>query len=443
MLTRSKQNDDPFELSLAEKIFDRAKRTCVAFAVVAVAISGLDLMNIRPLESAAAFYNAHRHARMAEWPALMRKAVDEFSIGEAEASVVVAIPPDRLAMDPLPALNAPRVMAANASPLAALAAARQADAMEVAMVSPRALKQATVADLAQRAQDMARKARDAAKREQPAPQPVAPQAVAKTESSKSPAAATQMTAGDKPAGTSDIKAAQVAPTATLRKAMAYAPVGSAAPPRARLQLASLVTGDAGMVSEAMPVPPVTRIVLPAVISVLPRPAPPPSPSQRLHLHGASRAKAEHCLAEAIYFEARDQPYRGQVAVAQVVMNRVFSGIYPRNVCGVIFQNAHHHLGCQFTFACDGKPEVVTEHGSWSRAKRIAQQTLDGKLYVPAVGTATHYHATYVHPRWVHEMRRMAREGQHLFYRPYAWGSGANEPIWSRIELADLKRKNRR
>jgi spore germination cell wall hydrolase CwlJ-like protein len=107
---------------------------------------------------------------------------------------------------------------------------------------------------------------------------------------------------------------------------------------------------------------------------------------------------------------------------------------------VIFQNASHHLACQFAFACDGKPEVVNEYGPWACARRIARDTLDGKLYVAAVGTATHYHTTYVHPRWVHEMRWLAREGIHLFYRPRAWGSGANEPIWSRAELAALRQR---
>ena len=53
----------------------------------------------------------------------------------------------------------------------------------------------------------------------------------------------------------------------------------------------------------------------------------------------------------------------------------------------------------------------------------------------AVGTATHYNATYVHLYWVREMCRYAREGIHLFYRPRAWGNGSNEPIWSSKELA--------
>ena len=98
------------------------------------------------------------------------------------------------------------------------------------------------------------------------------------------------------------------------------------------------------------------------------------------------------------------------------------------------------MACQFTFACDGKRKTINEFGSWARARRIARETLDGALYVQAVGTSTHYHAIYVHPNWVHEMHRFAREGIHLFYRPIAWGNGADEPIWSRAQLASNNKK---
>ena len=139
-------------------------------------------------------------------------------------------------------------------------------------------------------------------------------------------------------------------------------------------------------------------------------APPPSPAQRLHLEGKDYAKAEHCLANAVYFEARSEPVRGQMAVAQVVINRVFSGFYPKDVCGVVYQNANRYLACQFTFACDGKRKLINERGAWARANRIAKQTLNGRSMLPEVAKSTHYHALYVHPNWVREMRRMARYG---------------------------------
>ncbi len=168
--------------------------------------------------------------------------------------------------------------------------------------------------------------------------------------------------------------------------------------------------------------------------------PPPSPAQRLHLEGKERVKAERCLANAIYFEARSEPVRGQMAVAQVVVNRAFSGFYPNDICGVVYQNAGRHLACQFTFACDGKSKAITERGHWARANRIAKETLDGQIYVPEVAKSTHYHALYVHPNWVGEMKKMVRYGLHNFYRPYAWGNGADEPVWGPTALAQNKKK---
>ena len=154
-----------------------------------------------------------------------------------------------------------------------------------------------------------------------------------------------------------------------------------------------------------------------------------SPAERLGLAGKTRQRAEKCLANAVYFEARGEPVRGQIAVAQVVMNRVFSSFYPSDVCGVVYQNANRHLACQFTFACDGIPDVVTDPDAWARAKRIARDMLDGKLWMPEVAKSTHYHAYWVHPDWINEMRRIYRLGAHTFYRPRAWGDGSDEPSW--------------
>jgi hypothetical protein len=156
---------------------------------------------------------------------------------------------------------------------------------------------------------------------------------------------------------------------------------------------------------------------------------PMTPAERLGLDDASRAKSEKCLAEAIYFESRGEAVRGQMAVAQVILNRVFSGKYPNTVCGVVYQNAHRRLHCQFTFACDGIPDIVREPDMWERAKTIAAEMLDGKLWLPEVGKATHYHAYWVHPGWVREMTKMHRLGVHTFYRPRAWGDGLDAPEW--------------
>ncbi len=148
----------------------------------------------------------------------------------------------------------------------------------------------------------------------------------------------------------------------------------------------------------------------------------PSPAQRMQLKGATLEKAQKCLAEAVYFESRGEPKRGQVAVAQVVINRVFSGYYPADICGTVYQNANRKLACQFTFACDDVKDVVREPAMWVQANEIATDMLDGKLWLESVGRATHYHAHWVNPNWVSEMRKLDRIGVHTFYRPLNWKS---------------------
>jgi spore germination cell wall hydrolase CwlJ-like protein len=155
-----------------------------------------------------------------------------------------------------------------------------------------------------------------------------------------------------------------------------------------------------------------------------------TPAERLGLFDEkARAKSEKCLAEAVYFEARGEAVRGQIAVAQVVMNRAFSGFYPTTVCAVVYQNKHRHLACQFTFACDNVADVVREPDMWDRAKKIAKATLDGQLWLPEVGKSTHYHAYWVRPSWVSEMKKTYKFGVHTFYRPRAWGDGSDAPSW--------------
>jgi len=155
-----------------------------------------------------------------------------------------------------------------------------------------------------------------------------------------------------------------------------------------------------------------------------------SPAERLGLTDEkSRTAAEKCLAEAVYFEARGEEVRGQIAVAQVIMNRAFSGKYPNSVCGVVYQNKYRHLACQFTFACDNIPDVIREPDMWERAKKISKAMLDGLIWLPEVGKSTHYHAYYVHPSWVSEMTKIWKFGVHTFYRPKKWGDGSDEPSW--------------
>ncbi len=127
-------------------------------------------------------------------------------------------------------------------------------------------------------------------------------------------------------------------------------------------------------------------------------------------------KQLECLATAIYFEARGEPYRGQVAVAQVVINRVKNSLYPNTICGVVYQNQNKRNACQFSFACDGIPERINEKKAWKRAQEIAKKVTNGEIYLTEVADATHYHATYVKPKWAAKMTELTQIGIHKFYR---------------------------
>ena len=158
MLTRSIDLDDPFDLSFEEKLFYNAKRLCVCFAAVALSISGLDLMNIRPLENAAEFVHVHRDTRIAEWPALIRSGIQQISFS-VPPSVTVAIPRDDVATAPRPAATFASFKR-DTSPVAGLAAARQQDAIELAMDQPAVLAKASAADMARQAQDLLQRSRE-------------------------------------------------------------------------------------------------------------------------------------------------------------------------------------------------------------------------------------------------------------------------------------------
>lgn len=129
----------------------------------------------------------------------------------------------------------------------------------------------------------------------------------------------------------------------------------------------------------------------------------------------ARSLERYCLAEAIYHEARGEPTLGQLAVANVILNRVKSVQYPNTVCGVVHQNKHIKLRCQFTYACNGKSRKPRPGDYWEKAKRVAEQAMDGKREILAVEGATHYHADYVNPGWHRSMKVLKKIGRHIFY----------------------------
>jgi spore germination cell wall hydrolase CwlJ-like protein len=133
-------------------------------------------------------------------------------------------------------------------------------------------------------------------------------------------------------------------------------------------------------------------------------------------------KAEQkCLANAIYFEARGESLKGQAAVAQVVLNRVRNPAYPDTICGVVYQNDRWRNRCQFSFACDGIKDRILSPSHYKTAEDIAMAVTAGKIFIPEVGSSTHYYATYVRPGWARTMQKMKKIGLHIFYRTYGGG----------------------
>lgn len=126
------------------------------------------------------------------------------------------------------------------------------------------------------------------------------------------------------------------------------------------------------------------------------------------------SRALHCLTQAIYYEAGMEPDAGQRGVAQVILNRVRHPSYPSTVCGVIYQGSERKTGCQFSYTCDGSLRRKAARFHWDRAKKVAAEALAGTSY-SSVGTATHYHATYVYPYWAPSLRFLGTVGAHRFY----------------------------
>ena len=131
-----------------------------------------------------------------------------------------------------------------------------------------------------------------------------------------------------------------------------------------------------------------------------------------------------CLALNTYHEAKNQSMVGQVATAQVVMNRVADSRYPNTVCEVVKQGPKYKGSdvpvrhkCQFSWFCDGKSdEPKLDSKEWFKAKDYARIVLSGRVALDVTEGATHYHATYVRPAWAKTKTRTTRIEKHIFYR---------------------------
>lgn len=137
--------------------------------------------------------------------------------------------------------------------------------------------------------------------------------------------------------------------------------------------------------------------------------------------GTQYETALKCMTQAIYYEAANEPIGGKRAVAQVVLNRMRHGAYPNSVCGVVYEGANQRV-CQFSFTCDGSLLRKPMAPQWQESRSVALAALAGATE-PSVGTATHYHADYVLPRWAFKLGKIEKIGVHIFYRfPGYWGS---------------------
>lgn len=145
---------------------------------------------------------------------------------------------------------------------------------------------------------------------------------------------------------------------------------------------------------------------------------------------AGYEREHRCLSEAIYYEARGESRAGQVAVAEVVLNRVRSRAYPNTVCGVVYQGSQRVTGCQFSFTCDGSMNSRPRGRPWRVAREIATEVMAGE-HESVTGNATHYHTTAVWPRWAPRLIETNRIGAHIFYRYPTAAERATMPEWNR------------
>jgi len=184
-------------------------------------------------------------------------------------------------------------------------------------------------------------------------------------------------------------------------------------PNARVELTGFRTRDGLRASGAAPLfetADARAIMLQAVLRGPSAPVDQAAPAQ-----AQIDARQHNCLAQAIYYEARGETQQGQVAVAEVIMNRVRSRAYPNSICGVVYQGSHLSTGCQFTFTCDGSLRHRPRGRAWERAQRVATAVMMGYTR-PITGNATHYHTTAVNPVWNSGLVPTTQIGVHRFYR---------------------------
>ena len=184
-------------------------------------------------------------------------------------------------------------------------------------------------------------------------------------------------------------------------------------------LITLSASDAAMAQTAIARYPVIEAVVRTAtspidaIATMVKSAPAPVPLSALvdaNIAGGALDDQGKCLATAVYFESMGEPLEGQLAVAQVVINRARSGRYPGSWCGVVKQKA------QFSFVRSGRfPRIDPACQAWATAQaiaRIAALNLTSSLSQEVLW----YHADYVAPSWGRRLVRVEKIGAHIFYR---------------------------
>ena len=124
----------------------------------------------------------------------------------------------------------------------------------------------------------------------------------------------------------------------------------------------------------------------------------------------------YCLAKNIYFESRNQPKLGRMAVGQVTMNRVNSKRFPNTVCSVIKQGGEKRNRCQFSWYCDGKSDEPESGSVWDESVYLALLIYSEEFTVDVTEGALWYHATYVSPEWAKHYEKTVQINEHIFYR---------------------------
>ena len=136
----------------------------------------------------------------------------------------------------------------------------------------------------------------------------------------------------------------------------------------------------------------------------------------------------YCLALNIYYEARGSNLADRAAVSDVVLNRVKDTRYPNTICEVVKQGKQKpswkdpnvmvmvRNACQFSWYCDGKADNPQDDDRWVDAQMLAYQIVHEGKYRGIAEGATHYHATYVRPKWAKDLQLVGRIGAHIFYR---------------------------